>query len=277
MVTINQDGIVPVVPVHPRVMETHKKVRDYQQRVCGGIGTQADRNALYEQLEGWLHDLKALTLIAFRYKEQHDFLNKATNPFDSSDDCPGGATPEQQFQFANNLVMTAMRLELEVFHVYTSTLLDRIARTHPTHFGAKKAIEAKTHESFWKQVKHHPEIAYLTPELRTEANWLQGNVDWYRNRVIIHPEGFEKDGFHMKGLKSNGMRTSGSSSALALWKTASSRKSTRPARRSRSSSSTSAGTLTTSSRSSTTTAPTRFSSRTLALVRNAPSKNFPVA
>jgi len=35
---------------------------------------------------------------------------------------------EQQFQHANNLVMTAMRLELEIFHIYTSTLMDRIAR-----------------------------------------------------------------------------------------------------------------------------------------------------
>ena len=38
--------------------------------------------------------------------------------------------------------------------------------------------------------------------MKTEANWLQNNVDWYRNRVIIHPEGFEKEGFHLKGLKS---------------------------------------------------------------------------
>ena len=88
MVTINQDGIVLVAPVHPRVIQTHEKVRDFQQRVRGSIGAQADRNAIYKQLEGWLHDLKALTLIAFRYKGQHDFFNKATNPFDSSDACP---------------------------------------------------------------------------------------------------------------------------------------------------------------------------------------------
>lgn len=65
-----------------------REVRDFQQRVRGSIGTQADRNALYEQLEGWLHDLKVLTLIAFRYREQHDFFNRVFNPFDVSEGCP---------------------------------------------------------------------------------------------------------------------------------------------------------------------------------------------
>jgi len=204
MVTISQDGIVPVAPVHPRVMQTHEKVRDFQQRVRGCIGAQVDRNAIYEQLEGWLHDLKALTLIAFRYKKQHDFFNKATNPFDPSDACPPDATPEQQFQFENNLVLTAMRVEIETFHVYASTLLDRIARIYVTYFGPTKAINANSHDAFWNSAKHHPHVTYLRPELKTEANWLQNHVDWYRNRVLVHPEGYERDGFHMKGIKSQG-------------------------------------------------------------------------
>jgi hypothetical protein len=202
MVTINQDGLVPVAVVHPRVMQAHEKVRDFQQRVRSSVGTQADRDALYRQLEGWLHDLKMLTLIAFRYREQHDFFNRTFNQFDESDDCPAGATPEQQFQHANNLVMTGMRLELETFHIYTSTLMDRVARIYPTYFGEKNAVVANTDESFWKQAKHRPDITYLTPELKADAKWLQDKVDWFRNRVLIHPEGYEREGFHMRGLKS---------------------------------------------------------------------------
>jgi hypothetical protein len=207
MVTLNQDGLVPVAPVHPRVVEAHEKVRDFQQRVRGSFGTQADRNALYEHLEGWLHDLKVLTLIAFRYREQHDFFNKTYNPFDESEDCPAGATPEQQFQHANNLVMTAMRLELETFHIYTSTLVDRIARIYVPYFGERNAIQANTDESFWKQAKHRQDITYLTPELKADAKWLQDKVDWFRNQVVIHPEGYERDGFHMRGLKSKARET----------------------------------------------------------------------
>jgi hypothetical protein len=159
MVTLNQDGLVPVAPVHPRVVEAHQKVRDFQQRVRGSFGTQADRNALHEQLEGWLHDLKILTLIASRYRE-HDFFNKTYNAFHESEDCPAGATPEQQFQHANKLVMTAMRLELETFHIYTSTLVDRIARIYVPYFGERNAIQANTDESFWKQAKHRQDITY---------------------------------------------------------------------------------------------------------------------
>ena len=36
------------------------------------------------------------------------------------------------------------------------------------------------------------------------ANWLQNRVDRYRNRILIHQEGCERDGFHMKGIKSQG-------------------------------------------------------------------------
>jgi hypothetical protein len=144
-------------------MQAHEKVRDFQQRVRGSVGTQADRDAIHRQLEGWLHDLKALTLIAFRYREQHDFFNKTYNPFDDSEDCPAGATPEQQFQHANNLVMTAMRLELEFFHIYTSTLMDRVARIYPVYFGDQNSISANTDEAFWKRATHRQDIAYLTP------------------------------------------------------------------------------------------------------------------
>jgi hypothetical protein len=143
---------------------------------------------LHEQLEGWLHDLKILTLIAFRYREQHDFFNKTYNPFDESEDCPAGATPERQFQHANNLVMTAMRLELETFHIYTSTLVDRIARIYVPYFGERNAIQANTDESFWKQSKHRQDITYLTLELKADAKWLQDKVDRFRNQVVIHPE-----------------------------------------------------------------------------------------
>jgi hypothetical protein len=137
-------------------MQTHEKVRDFQQRVRDSIGAARDRQAISEQLEGWLHDLKALTLVAFRYKEQHDFYNRATNPFDTSDACPPDVTPEHRFQFENNLVLTAMRVAIETFHVYTSTLLDRIARIYATYFRPKKAITANSHDGFWKSVKHHP-------------------------------------------------------------------------------------------------------------------------
>jgi len=202
MVTINQDGLVPVAPVHPRVMATFEKVKQFQLAVDNCTGALADRKALFSQLEGWLHDLKALTLLAFEYREQHDFLNKVDNPFDESDTCPPGATPEQEFQYENNLVLTAMRVKMEMFHIYTSTLLDRVTRIFGEYFVGSKAINAKSHEAFWKQVKNRPDITYLPSALRTEANWLQNNVDWYRNRVIVHPEGFEKEGFHVKGLKS---------------------------------------------------------------------------
>lgn len=65
-----------------------------------------------------------------------------------------------------------------------------------------KAIEANNHEAFWKQAKCRTDITYLPADLKAEANWLQNNVDWYRNRMIVHPEGFERDGYHIKGLKS---------------------------------------------------------------------------
>jgi hypothetical protein len=107
MVFINQDGIVPVEVVHPRVMATHEKVREFQQAVRVSVGPQTDRDTIYRQFEGWLHDLKFLTLIAFRYKAQHDFFNRISNPFDEADDCPADATDEQKFQYANNLVITA--------------------------------------------------------------------------------------------------------------------------------------------------------------------------
>ena len=202
MVTINQDGIVPVDAVHPRVMTAHQKVRDFQQAVRASVGTQADRDAIYRQFEGWLHDLKFLTLIAYRYKAQHDFFNRISNPFDDSDQCPVDATDEQKFQYANNLVITAVRVDLEMFHMYTSMLLDRVVRIFPVFFGERNAIKTNRHEKFWKQVKHRPEITYLTPALTTEARWLQSNVDWFRNRVIVHPEGYEAEGYYMRGVKS---------------------------------------------------------------------------
>jgi hypothetical protein len=207
VIAINESGLVPVAAVHPRVMRVHEKVRDFQQRVRGSFGTQADRNALYEQLEGWLHDLKALTLIAFRYREQHDFFNKTYNPFDDSEDCPAGATPEQQFQHGNNLVTTAMRLDLEFFHIYTSTLMDRVARFYVPFFGEQNAIKANTDDRFSKAAKRRQEITYLTPELKEDAKWLQDRVDWFRNRVVVHSEGYERDGFHMRGLKSGAGET----------------------------------------------------------------------
>jgi hypothetical protein len=61
--------------------------------------------------------------------------------------------------------MTAMRLELETFHIYTSTLLDCVARIFRTYFGEKDAITANTHEAFWKAAKHRHDITYLTAEL----------------------------------------------------------------------------------------------------------------
>ena len=36
--------------------------------------------------------------------------------------------------------MTALRLELEVFHIYTSTLVDCIARIYVPYFGEKKVL-----------------------------------------------------------------------------------------------------------------------------------------
>jgi hypothetical protein len=201
MVTINQNGLVPVAAVHPRIMGSHDKVSQFQTAVRNSIGTQADRKALHAQFEGWLLDLKALTLMAFRYREQHDFFNQVTNPFNHTKNCPATATPEQQFQYHNNLVDTALRFEIDTFHIVTSTLLDRIARIFPTYFG-EKAVAANTHEAFWKGVKHRPDITYLPPHLASEAKWLQDNVDWFRNRLLIHPEGYEREGFHIRGLKS---------------------------------------------------------------------------
>ncbi len=43
--------------------------------------------------------------------------------------------------------------------------------------------------------------------MKTDAKWLQDKVDWFRNRVVIHPEGYERDGFHMRGLKSKARGT----------------------------------------------------------------------
>lgn len=202
MVTINQDGLVPVAAVHPRVMATFKKVKEFQLAVRQSTGAQDDRRALYTQFEGWLHDLKVLTLVAYRYREQHDWMNKVDNPFEGTDECPADATPEQRFRYENNLVATAMRLELETFHVYTSTLLDRVARIFGVYFVPAKAVQARTHEALLKVGKRNTAATYITPTLMSHANWLQDNVDSFRNRAIIHPEGHEKDGYFMKGLKS---------------------------------------------------------------------------
>jgi hypothetical protein len=87
------------------------------------------------------------------------------------------AADEQKFQYANNLVITAVRMDLETFHIYISTLLDRIVRIFPVFSREKNAIKTNTHEKLWKQVKHRPDITYLTPTLTTEANWLQNSVD----------------------------------------------------------------------------------------------------
>jgi hypothetical protein len=45
-------------------------------------------------------------------------------------------------------------------------------------------------------------------------------VDWFRNRVVIHPERYERDGFHMRGLKSKPARRCGRSPAPARKSTA---------------------------------------------------------
>ena len=52
------------------------------------------------------------------------------------------------------MILTAVRMDLETFHMYTSTLLDRIVRNFATYFGEKNAVKTNTHEKFWKQVKH---------------------------------------------------------------------------------------------------------------------------
>ena len=140
MVTINQDGVVLIAAVHPRLMQAFERVKELQNAIDRSTGAEADRQALHRQLEGWLHELKYLTLVAFRYWQDHIFFDLANNPFDESEDCPADATVEQQFQHANDLTITAVRLDIETFHVFTSTILDRIVRIFPVYFGKKDAI-----------------------------------------------------------------------------------------------------------------------------------------
>jgi hypothetical protein len=74
------------------------------------------------------------------------------------------------------------------------------------YFGEMNAIQANTDESFWKRAKpagHHvPDTG-----IEADAKWLQDNVDWFRNRVVIQPESYEHDGFRMRGLKSKARET----------------------------------------------------------------------
>lgn len=149
--------------------------------------------------------MKMLSLTAFEYKEQHDFYDLLcwNGYFNVQPQCPESVTPRQRFLYENNLVMTAVRREIEAFHLYASILLDRIPRIYAAYFGPDKSLGLKlNHEKFWKEYKYRSaQVPYITSELATEAAWLQENMDWYRNRVITHPEGYEDAGYVFRGVK----------------------------------------------------------------------------
>ena len=87
-----------------------------------------------------------------------------------------------------------MRVKMETFHVYTSTLLDRIARHLPSIL---RPIEGDRREQprGLLEAGEAPEGHYvLAAAVENRGDWLQNNVDWYRNRVIIHPEGLREGG-----------------------------------------------------------------------------------
>jgi hypothetical protein len=200
-------GLVPVQPVQPEIRALFDKVKDFQARVRGSRGTQADRDRIYRLLEGWLYELKMLSLIAYDYKEQHDFYNALCmkawfTPDGERVPIPDNATERHRFQHANNLTLTALRREIETFHLYTSILLDRIPRILPAYFGDEKSLGNVTHDKFWKDYKRRAErVPFITEQLQKDGNWLQDEMDWYRNRVITHPEGYEKEGFIQRGMK----------------------------------------------------------------------------
>jgi hypothetical protein len=81
--------------------------------------------------------LKMLKLFAFRYREQHDFFN--FNPFDESEDCPAGATPEQQFQHANIVVRRRRDTAVSEASIHANTVRARNASARFTRARSSSA------------------------------------------------------------------------------------------------------------------------------------------
>jgi hypothetical protein len=84
-----------------------------------------------------------------------------------------------------------MRLELETFHIYTSTLMDRVARIYPTYFGEKNAVVANTDESFWKQAKHRRDIRRSPTRIghHVSHRWDRSHAVNRQERVIASKSG----------------------------------------------------------------------------------------
>jgi hypothetical protein len=198
-------GLQKVEPLQPAVRALFDKVKDFQARVRNGAGAAADRARVYERVDGWLIELKMLSLIAYEYKERHDFYDVLcwNGYFGVEPLCPEGVDARERCLFENNLVMTSVRREIESFHLYASILLNKIPRIFPAYFGQDRAVGSKlNHEKLWREYRQRGHVVpYLTPEVAAEAAWLQNHMDWFRNRVITHPEGYEDEGFVFRGLK----------------------------------------------------------------------------
>lgn len=194
----SETGLLPVEPLHPPLIAVHQRLYELKQRVRQSEGAVQARERAVASLNRCLYELKKIVLIAFRYREQHDFYNLVAAWPNSP--CPPHATTEQRFQYDNNLVVSGLRLEIESYHLWVSILLDRLVRLFPVFFEGA-TISATTHDKFWATAKKQQHVVPLIPEtVRLEAEWLQEEMDTYRNRVITHAEGLERDGFHRHGV-----------------------------------------------------------------------------
>ena len=180
-------------PMYPRLLRLHSLVTTFRDEI-GPVPVDPPREPLREdlvaRLNGWLYELKLIAIVIYRYEQDNAFFH--ANLLSEAHEAPVDAPTEHKFQYENNLVISALILDIQTFHLFTSTLLDKVARFLSCYYAGTLAGKFRKHDTLWNKLRDQAKYTFISNEARHEAKWLQDRADYFRNRAIVHPDAFEE-------------------------------------------------------------------------------------
>ena len=180
-------------PLYPRLLHLHGLVTEFRDEIGSAAidpSREAPRQDLVSRLNGWLYGLKLLAVVVYRYEQDNAFLHG--DLLNRAKEAPANASAEYKFQYENNLLLSALILDIQTFHLFTSILLDKVARFISHYYTGTLAGKFRKHDKLWNELKDETKYAFISEEARNEARWLKKKADYFRNQAITHPEGFEE-------------------------------------------------------------------------------------